>query len=242
MAQASLSQGKAPCLGLLGACFAAVFAIACPVRADTPQETATGTVDASLYRAPAEGGVRRWQAVSGDGLDLRQRPSMATEVIARLSSGAVLSNFGCTEEAAEGWCEVRPFRGGARGFVPAGSLLPAHGPDGVVPTGPNDSKHRAGRRDFDADGEIACAQERGQALGTCAAAVARSGGGDATVLVTFPNGFARQLYFVHGEFVSASATMSGAGRDTDWRLDAGLHHIRVDDQRFELPDRLVFGD
>lgn len=108
--------------------------------------------------------------------------------------------------------------------------------------GRDDSKARARRRDYDARGEVACAQEQGQQLGRCGAAVTRGTGGDAAVVVTFPNGFARTLYFVHGEFVSASATMSGVGRDTAWRLDGGLHVIRVDDQRYELTDVLVFGD
>ncbi len=79
-------------------------------------------------------------------------------------------------------------------------------------------------------------------MGECNAEVARGGGRDATVVVTFPNGFARRLYFVHGEFVSASSTMSGSGIDTDWRVENGLHEIRVDDQRYELPEILVFGD
>ena len=163
-------------------------------------------------------------------------------MIATAPEGAVLSNLGCTEAADPVWCEVRPFRGGVRGFVPAERLQPAQGPDGTTPMGLDDSKNRARKRGFDAMGSIACAQEQGQALGTCGAAVARSGGGDATVVATFPNGFARQLYFVQGEFVSASATMSGVGTDTDWRLENGFHVIRVNDQRYELPDVLVFGD
>jgi hypothetical protein len=124
----------------------------------------------------------------------------------------------------------------------AAGLRPAQGPDGVVPTGVDDSKHRARKRDFDAKGVIPCAQERRQPMGECSAEVARSGGRDATVVVTFPNGFARSLYFVHGEFVSASSTMSGSGIDTDWRIENGRHDIRVDDQRYELPDILVFGN
>ncbi|MEO1115984.1 MAG: hypothetical protein AAFY05_26820 [Pseudomonadota bacterium] len=106
----------------------------------------------------------------------------------------------------------------------------------------DDSRERAGRREFDAEAEIPCAQEQGQALGTCDAAVSRGVGGDATVVVTFQNGFARKLYFVHGEFVKASATMSGVGTDMDWRLESEVHVVRVDDQRFELPDRFIFGD
>ncbi|MCV6591872.1 MAG: hypothetical protein OIF48_02895, partial [Silicimonas sp.] len=96
-------------------------------------------------------------------------------------------------------------------------------------------------RDFDDETRIRCAQEQGQSLGHCNAFVARSGGGDATVEVRFANGFARQLYFTHGAFIRASATMSGVGTDTDWRLEGALYRIRVDDQRFEIAQDFLLG-
>ncbi len=226
----------------LGICIATALAFALPARVDAQVTNEDDAIDISIYIAPADGGARRWRIAPGGDLRLFGRPSEGAPVIATLLEAAVLSNLGCAEAADQVWCEVRPFRGGARGFAPAERLLPAQGPDGTTPMGPDDSKRRARKRDFDAKGEIPCAQERGQALGICGAAVARSGGGDATVVATFPNGFARRLYFVHGEFVSASATMSGVGTDTDWRLENGVHVIRVDDQRYELPDALVFGD
>ncbi len=146
------------------------------------------------------------------------------------------------ETAEETWCEVGLFRTGRRGFVPLHQLRPAQGPDGVVPMGVDDSRSRARQGDFDARGEVRCAQERGEVLGRCQAMIARGDGGDAVVVVTFPNGFKRGLFFIHGEFVRASATMSGVGRDVDWRLEDGLHVLRVDDQRYELRDSFVFGE
>ncbi|NNF92456.1 MAG: hypothetical protein HKM96_13790, partial [Boseongicola sp.] len=62
------------------------------------------------------------------------------------------------------------------------------------------------------------------------------------VVVTFPNGFARTLTFDGGDFVRGNATMSGVGTDTDWRLSDGTYFVRVDDQRYELPAALVFGE
>ena len=95
--------------------------------------------------------------------------------------------------------------------------------------------------EFEALGEVRCAQEVGQALGACGAKVARADG-SAAVVVTFPNGFSRTLTFSDGAFLRGNATMSGVGTDTDWRMDGGLFHVRVDDQRFELSEALVFGD
>ncbi|MEM8697592.1 MAG: hypothetical protein AAGF44_00380 [Pseudomonadota bacterium] len=193
----------------------------------------------ALYQSPEDGGARRWEVVA-DSATLHAAPGAS--VIEDLGRGAVLSNMGCSKKAADLWCHVRPFRGGQPGFVRADRLAPAEGPDGITPVGVDDSRRRAGRGDFDASGRVPCAQERGQALGQCKLGVSRGQGGDATLVATFPNGFARRLFFVHGVFISASATMSGVGRDVDWRLEDGTHLIRVDDQRFEIPNALIFGE
>lgn len=226
-------------------CLAATLAAAPPLgpvaRAEAPPAAQDRPADSGLHRAPAEGGARRWQVTAGDDLALQATPAAAAAVVSIQPAGAILSNLGCAAAAGRLWCTVRPFRGGARGVAPARRLEPARGPDGIIPIGVDDSRRRARRRDFDAEATIPCAQERGQAPGRCRAAVARGDGGDATIAVTFPTGFTRLLYFVHGDFVAASATMSGTGTDTDWRLETGRHRIRVDDQRYELPDSLVFG-
>ncbi|WP_299782157.1 hypothetical protein [uncultured Roseobacter sp.] len=102
-------------------------------------------------------------------------------------------------------------------------------------------KDRARSGSFDSTGEVRCAQEIGQSLGACSAAVARTDG-SAAIVVTFANGFARTLLFSDGEFLRGNATMSGAGTDTDWQLSHGIYHVRVDDQRYEIPDALIIGD
>jgi len=194
-----------------------------------------------LAQTPGADEPRRWQ-VTGAKVALRAAPEDDAPARLTLGAGAILSNMGCGPDAAgDAWCRVRPYRGGPQGYVRATRLSPAKGPDGTIPRGPDDSARRAGKGDFDATATIPCAQEKGQQPGQCDAAVARGTGGDATLVVTFPNGFARRLFFVHGTFVSASATMSGAGRDIDWQRAEDRHLIRVDDQRYELPDSFVFG-
>lgn len=222
---------------------AVIVTIACALLLPIPNTARSdgGTI-AAHQRAPKDGGVRRWEVNSSSSMPLRTSPAMNADVVLTLEAGDIVSNMGCTESKGQTWCSVRPFRGGPRGFVPAEKLTPATGPDGAIPIGPDLSRKRASKRKFDAMADIPCAQEQGQSLSLCKAAVARGDGGDATIVVTFGNGFSRKLYFVHGEFVSASATMSGVGRDTDWQLFEGLHKIRVDDQRFELPDTFVYGD
>lgn len=218
-----------------------LLAILCVSTTMGPMDSAAQTAeDPGIYRAAKEGGTRRWVVTSADGALVHAAPG--AEASGTHPDGAILANMGCHQSEGHLWCDVRPFRGGPRGFVRADALKPAKGPDGTIAMGADDSRTRARKGKIDASGQIACAQEKGQSLGTCDAAVARGTGGDATVVVTFPNQFKRMLYFIHGEFVRANATMSGVGRDKDWTLKNGLHLIRVDDQQFELSDSLVYGD
>lgn len=222
-------------------CAIITFAFASDALADDHMTAGDVIDEAGSPHTAEDGGPRRWQ-VATSSLQMREAPLTDAPVIEILADGTILSNLGCTRIEDRVWCNVEPLRGGSRGFADKAFLRPARGTDGIVPMGADDSARRARKRDFDARFDIPCAQERGQELDDCAAGVARSVGGDATVVVTFSNGFSRTLYFVQGEFMSADATMSGSGTDTDWRMDGDLHHIRVDDQRYELRDVFVFGD
>ncbi|MEM8762141.1 MAG: hypothetical protein AAGE83_17725, partial [Pseudomonadota bacterium] len=134
----------------------------------------------ALFASPEDGGARRWQVTASDAVPLREGAANGARVVARLAERDILSNAGCTMADGERWCSVRPIRGGARGYVLAKHLMVAVGPDGIVPVGVDDSRQRAEKRDFDAVGKAPCAQEQGEALGTCEAAVARGTGGDAS--------------------------------------------------------------
>ena len=104
-----------------------------------------------------------------------------------------------------------------------------------------DTDHRAKNKDFDATGIIPCAQEQGEKLGSCKIEIARGADGTATAVVTFENGFKRRLYFEGRTFVYGNPTMSGSGKDVEWDLNENLYFIRIDDQRFEIPDWMLFG-
>lgn len=223
----------------LGISWAVVIALAAPLSAGAPSEA---EAQAHAPCAAEDGGPRRWVVADPAGVELRAAASEDAGAVARAPGGAILSNLGCATIDGRVWRAVRPFRGGARGHTASEALRPAQGPDGTTPMGLDDSARRARRGDFDAEGEIACAQNPGQAMGRCSVAIARGGGGDATVIATFANRFARRLSFANGAFIGADATMSGVGRDIAWRLEDGVHIIRVDDQRYALPNALVFGD
>ncbi|MEO0634833.1 MAG: hypothetical protein AAFY52_12045 [Pseudomonadota bacterium] len=204
-------------------------------------ETPTAAMEPEMFKAPADGGVRRWQVVAADGVVPRKAPGDEKGAGPVFAGGAVVANHGCSDTGGSVWCAVGPLGTGVAGFIAAQALAPVTGPDGVVAVGVDDSDRRAKQRRFDAKAEVACAQEQGDALTTCTIGVARSGGGDASAALTFANGFSRYLYFTHGAFMRGSSTMSGAGRDIDWDIVDGIYRIRVDDQKVRVPVPLIIG-
>ena len=103
------------------------------------------------------------------------------------------------------------------------------------------ASQRARSGDFDGMGNVRCAQNAGEALDTCKAAFADAQN-STVVVVTFPSSFKRMLTLSDERFVRGNATMSGVGTDTEWHLAEGTYHIRVDDQRFEIPQHMIQGD
>jgi hypothetical protein len=202
----------------------------------------TGTAGGEVPAAPEDGGPRHWE-VTGvtSALNLREDASTSARTIARYAPGTILANLGCRRAEGRVWCDVQELGGGPRGFVAAEFLKPAVAPDGTVATGPDDSALRAGQGDFDATGQVPCAQVRGQPMGQCDFGVARSGGGYATVVVTKPDGMKRGLYFVRGEFLGADTSQADGYPPVSSEKQLDLHRINVGEERYEIPDAVIFG-
>lgn len=162
-------------------------------------------------------------------LDLYGAPSMDAAVLGGVDAGTVLRNDGCAQAGGERWCEVASLDGSLAGWAPASRLEPAG------------SALRAGQGVFDATGSIPCAKGTGAPMRPCAFAVARDGGGTATVLITKPDGLERALFFVDGAFVSADTSQAGGGFAVSATREGDLNRVRVDDERYELPDAVLFG-
>ncbi|MEM6971216.1 MAG: hypothetical protein AAF577_00305 [Pseudomonadota bacterium] len=222
-------------------CLTALLLGAVTLTAEAEPPTGAKVKATAETAAAREGGPRRWIVTSPEGSAMRAGLEASSEKIMTLAKGTIVSNLGCTSSDGVAWCAVQPLRARVSGYVPAASLVTAPGPDGSVPYGLDDSAARARVRDFDATGVIRCAQERGQPLGDCRFGVARGTGGDATVRVAFPNGFSRMLFFAHNIFLRAAPTMSGVGVDTDWVLEGDVHRLRVEDQRYEIPQATILG-
>jgi heat shock protein HslJ len=200
------------------------------------------TSSSSVPVAPEEGGARAWIVPDGSGgLELRERAAADATVRARHPAGTVLDNLGCEEAAGEAWCYVQELGGGAVGYVPASRVEPAVSPDGSVATGDDDSAERAGRGDFDATGSVPCAMTAGQPMAECDFAVARAGGGYATVVVQRLDGGERIVYFRMGRPVGISSSEADPAGELQASEEGDLHFVRVGQERYEIPHAVVLG-
>lgn len=191
--------------------------------------------------APEDGGPRHWQVTGvSSALNLREAPSTSARAIASYAPGTVLDNLGCRQAGGRVWCDVQELGGGPRGYVAAEFLTPAISPDGTPAMGPDDSALRAGQGDFDATGQVPCAQWLGQPMGQCDFGVARAGGGAATVVVTRPDGRPRAIFFANGVAIGAGTSEADPGAFSAER-ESDLNLIRVGDERYEIPDAAVLG-
>jgi hypothetical protein len=104
------------------------------------------------------------------------------------------------------------------------------------------SSERAAQGQFDARGPVSCAMRAGQPMQECQAAVARDGGGTATLVVTRPDGRTRAIYFEKGK--ATGADLSQADGNMNFRAtksEQGIYEIEAGNERYEIVESFVFG-
>jgi hypothetical protein len=197
----------------------------------------------SVAASPDDGGPRNWQVAEGIiALNLRETRSVKAKVVARYSPGTILDNLGCQRVENRTWCYVQKFGGGPVGYVAAEFLKPALSPDGSVAKGPDTSALRAGQGEFDARGTVPCALHKGQPMTQCNFGVARAGGGDATVVITRIDGRKRVIFFRRGIAMGPDSSQADpASFRFKATKESDLHMLRVGDERYEIPDAVIFG-
>jgi hypothetical protein len=101
---------------------------------------------------------------------------------------------------------------------------------------------RAGEGKFDATGPaMPCARAKGQPMAQCSWGVARAGGGTATVVVTHPDGRKRFIFFEKGKAVGADLSQADGNMTFRATKEADLYRIQAGDERYEMPEAVVFG-
>jgi len=110
--------------------------------------------------------------------------------------------------------------------------------------GPSDREHssaRAGRGEFDARGPVRCAERNGPWT-ECQAAVARDGGGSATVVVTRPDGRKRFIFFEKGEVLGADVSQADdPNQHFRARKEDDVYLIEAGHERYEMVEALIYG-
>ena len=191
---------------------------------------------------PEDGGPRNWQVTGvSSALNLREQPTTAAKIITSYPPGTILDNLGCQRADGRIWCDVQKLGGGPRGYVAAEFLTPAVSPDGSMATGTDNSAFRAGQGDFDATGQIPCAQYSGQPMTECEFGVARAGGGYATVVIKKLDGRTRAIFFRMGKPIGADTSEADGYPEFRTIKENDLNLIRVGDERYEIPDAVVLG-
>ena len=107
--------------------------------------------------------------------------------------------------------------------------------------GRESSSERAGQGKFDATGNIPCATAQGQPMGQCPFGVARDGGGTATVVVTHPDGRKRAIFFEKGKAINADLSQADGNMTFSATKEADLYKIQAGNERYEIPEAVVFG-
>lgn len=96
--------------------------------------------------------------------------------------------------------------------------------------------------EFHATGSIPCARAADQPMEQCEFGVVREGGGAGTIEVSWPDGGKRIIFFEDGTPISFDSSEADAGAEMKVGKEVDLFHVRIGEERFEIPDVVLFGD
>ncbi|MFO1210082.1 MAG: SH3 domain-containing protein [Amaricoccus sp.] len=218
-----------------------------PVEGAAPAQktVAHGAAEAVQQPAPdfadgLAGGPDFWEVAgveAGDQLNLRAEPSTQAPVLARFDNGAVLRNAGCRMQGTQRWCLVEATEPSAKGWVSGRYLKEASAPAAAAPAAGGGA--RVEGTAYNATGEVACTLAAGQPAGQCPFGVVRQGSGRASVTITRPDGSSRTIFFTGGKATGSDATSGGSF--AAMRQGADLTVVAIGDERYEIPDAVVWG-
>ncbi len=215
-------------------------------------ETANYTLDVSItgetgdvvrgdFADGLQGGPDFWEVRLSDPsgtLNVHAGPSTGAATIGRAPDTAILRNLGCRMNEGRRWCQVEATApGGITGWVAGEFLIESAGGatdgDATVPGTP-----------FNATGPISCVRSADAPVQECTFGVIREnpGSGNGSVTIDWPDGGSRVIYFEAGTPVSFDKSQAdGDVEMTVTRTDNGINIIFIGDERFEIPDSVIWG-
>jgi hypothetical protein len=93
---------------------------------------------------------------------------------------------------------------------------------------------------YNATGNIPCAMGGGQPTTSCFFGVTREGNGTGTVAVKKPDGRTRAILFKNGRATGYDQSQADPGRFSATK-QSDLNIIRIGQERYEIPDAVIFG-
>jgi hypothetical protein len=93
---------------------------------------------------------------------------------------------------------------------------------------------------YNATGNIPCSMGGEQPTTSCSFGVIRNGNGNGTVTVTKPDGRTRTIFFENGKATGYDQSQADPGRFSASK-QSDLNIIRIDQERYEIPDGVIFG-
>ena len=223
-------------------------------------ETANFTLDISItgetgatvegdFADGLQGGPDFWEVRLSDpagSLNVHDSASTGAPVIGRFPNTAILRNLGCRMAEGRRWCRVEATApGGISGWVAGEFLVEASG-QGTEPTPEGNLDRPVGGvrpegSAFTATGLAECTLSRDAATGTCEFGVIREGGGSGTVVVFWPEGGMRALFFENGAPVRYDRSEADAGKELSVTRGGDTSSVFVGDERYVIPDAVLYG-
>jgi hypothetical protein len=193
------------------------------------------------YADGLQGGPDYWDVTLADAsrrLNIHASASSSSQVLGKVSNGAVLRNRGCRMAEGRRWCSVVTVKTPRVSGWIVGQFLressytgtPAKSYDALVP----------GTK-FNATGNIPCARHVGQPMAACRFGVVRKGQGNGTLTVFWPNGGTQVIFFEHGSPASFDRSQSDGNVRMKVDRKADILTVTIGPQRFEIPDAVMMG-
>lgn len=94
---------------------------------------------------------------------------------------------------------------------------------------------------YNATGDLPCSMSEGQPTRSCFFGVTREGNGTGTVTVKKPDGRTRAIFFQNGRATGYDQSQADAGRFSAEK-QSDLNIIHIGQERYEIPDVVIYGD
>jgi hypothetical protein len=94
--------------------------------------------------------------------------------------------------------------------------------------------------DFHATGDIPCAMAVSQPMASCPFGIKREANGSGIITITKPDGHTRAIFFENGKAVGADVSEADPG-DFKAEKQGDLSIIHIGEERYEIPDAVMFG-